>query len=112
MALSEGEPADQLVLGRKESRKTITVVAVRDMVTATTGEKVSIDVARLRTTWLFAAMNAPIPLGDLLRMAGLRSARTLVDLLNYCPPVDDSVVRTLLLQVTNAVPARTSGALA
>jgi hypothetical protein len=60
------------------------------------GAGVNLDVARLRSTWLVACMSAAVPLGALLRASGLRSARTLVDLVDYCPlPDEDAVARVL-----------------
>lgn len=60
------------------------------------GLGVDVDPARLRSTWLVACMSAPVPLGALLRASGLRSARTLVDLVAYCPEPDESVVSAAL----------------
>ena len=41
-------------------------------------------------------MSAPVPLGALLGATGLRSARTLVDLVPYCPaPTPSDVARVL-----------------
>ena len=70
--------------------------AVRQSAKTALGDGVDIDAARLRSTWLVACMSAEVPLGALLRASGLRSARTLVDLISYCPlPSEDAVVRTL-----------------
>lgn len=44
-----------------------------------------IDAARLRSTWIAELMMEPIPVAVLLHAAGLRSARTLTDLLNDIP---------------------------
>lgn len=101
--LSAGEGPDALVLGRKATRRNVTIVARRGLVTARVNEPVEIQVHRLRTTWLFACMNTAVPLADLLRMAGLRSARSLADLLPLCPPADAEAVAELALQVRDAV---------
>lgn len=70
--------------------------AITDKAVTATGSGVDISAARLRSTWLLACMCAPIPLNVLLCTAGLRSARTLADLLPYCPaPSDDDVQRIL-----------------
>lgn len=42
---------------------------------------VRVEQARLRATWLVTLMNLPVPLGVLMRAAGLETARTLTDLL-------------------------------
>jgi hypothetical protein len=72
------------------------------------GAGVNLDVARLRSTWLVACMSAAVPLGALLRASGLRSARTLVDLVDYCPlPDEDAVAR--VLRAVEASKVSTSG---
>jgi hypothetical protein len=44
-------------------------------------------------------MSADVPLGALLRASGLRTARTLVDLVKYCPEPDEEVVAAILREV-------------
>ena len=105
LELSADRPADELVLGRKESRRHVTVGARREIVTATPGQVITIEPNRLRTTWLFACMNAAVPLADLLQLAGLRSARSLADLLPMCPPHDPAAIALLVAQVRDAEPA-------
>jgi len=96
LELSATQPSDALVLGRKETRHNVTVAARSGIVSARHDHTVSIAPHRLRTTWLFAAMNAALPLADLLAMSGLHSARSLADLLPLCPPPDpEQVARTL-----------------
>src|SRR5690606_16718728 len=77
LALSSGGGPDALVLGKEATRRNVTSVARRGVVTADEDDLVDIQPHRLRTTWLFACINAAVPLADLLRMAGLRSARSL-----------------------------------
>lgn len=105
LELSSAEGPDALVLGKKATRRNVTYVASHGLVTAREGAGVEIQPHRLRTTWLFACMNAAVPLGDLLRMAGLRSARSLADLLPLCPPADLAVVTALVAQVRDAAVA-------
>ena len=45
-----------------------------------------IEASRLRSTWLAELMLEPIPLGLLLQAAGLKSARSLTDILAWLPP--------------------------
>ncbi len=92
------------LLGVKPTRKSITSPAIRDAVTAT-DDSVDIAVNRLRATWLVACLAAGIPLGPLLHAAGLRSARTLTDLLAYCPAPNPGDVNRLLA----TLPAGPSG---
>lgn len=81
-----GRTAEDLVIGTVPTRKAITGPVQRGVRVADRTEEVRLDLFRLRTTWLVAAMCSPIPMRDLLRAAGLRSARSLTGLLQYCPP--------------------------
>lgn len=81
--------------------------AVTDKAVTATSSGVDISAARLRSTWLLACMCAPIPLNVLLSTAGLRSARTLADLLPYCPAPSDADVQRILAAIPDA-PAVTS----
>ena len=88
LSLQGGLDSTQPVLGTSTTRRNVTQAALRSIVTAHTGQRVDIDPRRLRTTWLFAAINAPVPLAVVLEQAGLKSARTITDLLPLCPPTD------------------------
>ena len=81
----QGRSPSAPLFGLVESRHNVVSAVTGSSVTAT-GTGVEISAARLRATWLVAAMCAPVPLAVLLNAAGLRSARTLADLLTYCPP--------------------------
>ena len=81
----QGRAASAPLFGLVESRHNVVCAVTGSSVTAT-GPGVVISAARLRATWLVAAMCAPVLLAVLLNAAGLRSARTLADLLTYCPP--------------------------
>jgi hypothetical protein len=76
--------------------------AVTDKAVTATGPGVDISTARLRSTWLLACMCAPIPLNALLCTAGLRSARSLADLLPYCPAPSDADVHRILAAIPDA----------
>lgn len=90
------------ILGRSQSRRNITTPVMTHAVTARATETVAIEVNRLRATWLVSAMCAPIPLGVLLAAAGLRSARSLTDLLAHCPAPDPAVVAAALAHLDHA----------
>ena len=92
--------------GVKPDRANVGVAVTQKAVTAK-GQGVDISASRLRSTWLLACMCAPIPLSVLLCTAGLRSARTLADLLPYCPAPSDADVQRVLALVSDA-PAVTS----
>ncbi len=64
-----------------------------------------VTTARLRNTWLVAAMCAPIPMSDLMQFAGVRTAGTLTGLLQYCPPPSPEHVAAIhaeLVAITGA----------
>ena len=90
------------VLGRSQARRNITTPVMTHAVTARAAETVAIEVNRLRATWLVAAMCAPVPLGTLLAAAGLRSARSLCDLLAHCPTPGPAVVAAALAHLDHA----------
>jgi len=93
-----GRKSSDPLYGLSVTRHNVTgPVTARAMTALTTG--VDVDPARLRSTWLVAVMSAPVPLGALLRASGLRSARTLVDLLAYCPSSDEAAVAAVLRTV-------------
>jgi hypothetical protein len=73
--------AEGLVLGRKESRRNLAARVIGDAVVL--GDCPRIEQARLRATWLAQLMRHQVPLAVTLRAAGLRSARTLTDLLPH-----------------------------
>ncbi len=91
----QGRRANQPLYGTKVDRRNASGTVTGSARTAF-GVGVDIDAARLRSTWLVALMGADLPLGVLLRVSGLRSARTLVDLLPYCPePSEEAVLAAL-----------------
>lgn len=90
------------LLGRKADHRNVTTPAVAAAVTAQAGVAVQVEVNRLRATWLVACMSANVPLAALLAAAGLRSARTLTDLLAHCPAPDPAQVNAALAHLTTA----------
>ena len=53
----------------------------------------TVDMRRLRTTWITWVLTQPIPLGAVMAASGLTSARTLVDMIKYIPAIDPTVLR-------------------
>lgn len=78
-------PRDALLLGRVEDRRNLAANALADVIVL--GQCPRIEQSRLRSTWLATQLRAAVPLAALLQAAGLRSARTLPDLLPYLPPL-------------------------
>lgn len=99
LSLREGARLDAPVLGTNMTRRNVTQAARRSIVTAVRGG-VDIDPFRLRTTWLFAALNAPVPFTVVLEQAGLKSARSLGSLLDLCPRPDATEVARAVLGLT------------
>ncbi|UOY03703.1 hypothetical protein [Blastococcus sp. PRF04-17] len=77
-----------LLLGRKEDRRNLAARAIGHAVVL--GDVPHIEQSRLRATWLARLMTAAVPLQVVLTAAGLRSARTLVDLLPHLPTGPDT----------------------
>ena len=75
--------ATDLVLGHQLDRRNTAARAVNN---AALYKVPHIEPARLRATWLVDVMTDTIPIGLILRAAGLKSARTLTDLLPYTGP--------------------------
>ena len=90
------------ILGRSATRRNITTPVLETAVTAQAGVAVDIEVNRLRATWLVVCMCAAVPLNVLLPAAGLRSARTLTDLLAHCPQPAPADVATALAHLRDA----------
>ena len=94
-----GRHADQPLYGERVERVNAASNVLKSAVTAL-GPGVDVSVARLRSTWLVAVMSAPVPLGAVLAAAGLRSARSLAELVAYCPAPDPVVVARILREVS------------
>ena len=74
---------DELVIGQKLERRN-TATRLLDAGVVYKGPK--LDQARMRATWLADLMTDPIPVAIILQAAGLRSARSLVDVLPHLEP--------------------------
>lgn len=81
-----------------EANRSVASRVVEQSLTAT-GEPVRIEIARLRATWLLAAMHAQVPLTVILQAAGLKSARPIADLIAYLPEPDPTEFAQLLAGV-------------
>lgn len=91
----EGFTSEDLLHGRDQQRQNVISAVTGHAVTAT-GTGIALSAARMRTTWLCAVACAPVPLAVLLTASGLTTARTLADLLPYCPPPPEQQVARLL----------------
>ena len=96
----EGRDAGELLHGRHPGRAS-TVAAVSAAAVTASGPGVEVSAARMRTTWLLAVMCSPVPLSVLLAAAGLTTARTLTELLPYCPAPDPADVARILAAADN-----------
>ncbi len=74
-----GLKSTDLVIGRVADRRNVAASVVAQAVILGTAPK--IDASRLRTTWIGELMTKPIPIATILAAAGLKSARTLTDLI-------------------------------
>lgn len=107
-AINAATSPEAFLVGTKPDRANVTPHGDREMVAAS-GVRIRYSVERLRTTWLFAMMNAPIPLPALLRAAGLKTARTLADLLPLCPTPEPAELNKIVTTVRNAFIATGGG---
>ncbi|RYF60610.1 MAG: hypothetical protein EOO27_05220 [Comamonadaceae bacterium] len=78
-----GRRGGDLVIGVKEDRAGVTASTFERAVLYKAPELAQ---ARLRATWLADLMTDPVPLALILRAAGLKSARSLADLLPHLDP--------------------------
>ncbi len=78
-----GRAPDELVIGADINRRN---TAARIIEKAALYKVPHIEPARMRTTWLADVMTDPIPLAVILHAAGLKSARTLTDVLTHIDP--------------------------
>lgn len=92
-----------VLLGQDTTRDHVTSPVTERAVHADVTKSVNIDASRLRNTWVVAAMCANVPMADLLRAAGLRSARTISDLLPFCPDADPEVITAALAVMLDTV---------
>lgn len=103
-----GRGPDEVLHGRSPDRLNI-VAAVAGAAVNASGQGVALSAARMRTTWLLAVMNTPLPLAALLAAAGLTTARTLVELLPYCPAPDPDDVAAILAHADDIADTQTGG---
>lgn len=83
-----GLASEALLIGRVQDRRNV----AGDVFNRATlvGNLPTLDQSRLRTTWLATLMSRPVSLAVILQAAGLKSTRTLFDLLPYLPTFDDA----------------------
>ena len=83
----EGLKPDELVLPQNRRKANVVgrIIESADIF----GQLPPIDMRRLRTTWLGWVITQPIPLDIVLAAAGLKSARTIVDIIATLPTTAD-----------------------
>lgn len=82
-AAVEGRDPGELLLGHKPDRRN---TAARAFTGAELNGVPPLEPGRLRATWLADLMTDPVPIGVILKAAGLRSARTLAELQPHLEP--------------------------
>jgi hypothetical protein len=83
-----GLRSNDLVIGKKEDRTNLTARVIENA--EIFEDMPRILVSRLRATWLTWLMSRPVPLQVILTASGLKSARTLADLLPHVPAASDT----------------------
>jgi hypothetical protein len=84
----QGVAAGRLLLGQDPDRANVASRVYERAVLL--GSVPKIEQSRLRTTWLATLMTRPVPLAVLCQAAGLKSTRTLFDLLPHIELTSDS----------------------
>ena len=84
----EGLAAGSLVIGRDVDRRNLVGAIVENA--EILGDVPHIEASRLRATWLGWLMTRPVPIQVILAAAGLKSARTLVELIPHLPVAAES----------------------
>jgi hypothetical protein len=79
----DGRRPDELVIGHTEDRNNLTAGVFERAILHNAPELAQ---ARLRATWLADLMTDSVPLALILQAAGLKSARSLVDLMPHVDP--------------------------
>jgi len=90
----DGIDNNALIIGQQEQRKSVTS-GVLSRIRLSPGDP-TIDPSRLRSTWIAWLMTRNVPLQTILTAAGLTTARTLTDLLDFLEPVDATATLVLL----------------
>lgn len=90
-----------LVIGKVRDRNNV-VGPVTSRAKTAGSASLELRMSRLRNTWLVAQLCAPISLADLLPVAGLASARTVTELISYCPPADEAAVERIVSALAGA----------
>jgi integrase len=83
---TDGLRPGDLILGKSLTRRNLVGAVVER--SELLGDVPHIEASRLRSTWLSWLMCRPVPLRVILDAAGLKSARTLIDLLPHLPALD------------------------
>lgn len=87
---------EELVVENPTDQVSIVSRVVTQARTVDTHSRVSLRLSRLRHTWLVNVMCAPVSLVDVMAAAGLRSGRSVSELLEHCSPADPIVVAEVL----------------
>ena len=100
-----GKGKNDLLIGRKADRVN-TMRPLTSRARTASGAPVEVHQARLRNTWMVAAMCAPVPLAELMRAAGISSPRPVENLLRHCPQQPQEAI-TVVLASLEGVPTGT-----
>jgi hypothetical protein len=79
-----GRSPGAYILGTEVSRDSVVARQIAKARPVAPYGKPAVDCYRMRATWLVGAMDAGVPLPDILRAAELKSARPLLYLVSYC----------------------------
>lgn len=90
-----GRGEDAFILGTPTGRDGVVQNYIEKARTADPRIRPPVSCRRMRNTWLLAALDARIPVPELLAAAGLKYATTLLRLMPYSTPLDKDYVNEL-----------------
>ena len=90
-----GRGPNAYILGTESGRDGVVQNYVEKATAAYARDRPKVNCRRMRNTWLVSAMEARIPVRELLDAAGLKYATTLEQLMPYCTPLNETYLSEL-----------------
>jgi hypothetical protein len=83
------------ILGTESSRDGVVQKCIERATASYARDRPYVSCRRMRNTWIVAAMEARVPVRELLDAAGLKYATTLEQLMRYCTPLSETYLSEL-----------------
>jgi hypothetical protein len=94
-----GRGPDAFILGTLDGRDQVVQRYIHKAFASRPEDRPHVSCPRMRSTWLLGAMQAGIPVPEVLDAAGLTYATTLLRLRPYCDPLDQNYISELFKRV-------------